>query len=154
EYLKKIYNVVKSYGDDRLMQFWADYVLANRGMILLLPKDVVPLVWGYGDGYPFEAGSCFNGWNIHWYVCPGTNSWSSFGGRTWDAVLNLAQAACKGKENKASGFLITDWGDNGHHQPLCVSYPGFFLGASLSWKALQQEEIDKIDIPHLLDLHV
>lgn len=154
EYLKKIYDLVKSYGADRLMQFWADFVLSNQGMICLLPKDVIPLVWGYGDGYPFESGKCFNDWNIKWYVCPGTSAWSSFGGRTRDSVRNLTQAAFKGKENKAAGFLITDWGDNGHHQPLSISYLGFLLGASLSWKAMPQEEVANIDLPRLLDLHV
>jgi hexosaminidase len=31
--------------------------------------------------------------------------------------------------------LNTDWGDNGHLQPLSVSYIGFLAGAAMSWKA-------------------
>jgi hypothetical protein len=33
----------------------------------------------------------------------------------------------------AVGYLITDWGDLGHFQPLPVSYPGLHLGAALAW---------------------
>ena len=29
---------------------------------------------------------------------------------------------------------MTDWGDYGHTQPLCLSYPGIVTGAGFSWR--------------------
>jgi len=42
-------------------------------------------------------------------------------------------AAENGLKHGASGYLITDWGDNGHWQPLPVSYLGFAAGAAYAW---------------------
>ncbi|MFO1530676.1 MAG: glycoside hydrolase family 20 zincin-like fold domain-containing protein [Kiritimatiellia bacterium] len=38
-----------------------------------------------------------------------------------------------GRDAGACGFLVTDWGDNGHHQPLPVSFLPFAAGACLAW---------------------
>jgi hypothetical protein len=72
---------------------------------------------------------------IPFYVCPGTSSWNTVVGRTDNAVANLVSAAHHGRENGAVGYLITDWGDNGHWQTLPVSYLGFMAGAGLAWNA-------------------
>jgi len=72
---------------------------------------------------------------IPFYVCPGTSSWNTVVGRTDNAVANLVSAAHHGRENGAVGYLVTDWGDNGHWQTLPVSYLGFMAGAGLAWNA-------------------
>src|SRR5262249_44090337 len=68
-------------------------------------------------------------------VCPGTSSWQSIAGRTHNMIANVRSAARHGKAGGASGYLITDWGDRGHLQPLCVSYPGILAGAAHAWNA-------------------
>ena len=73
--------------------------------------------------------------NVPFYVCPGTSSWNSLTGRLDNATKNLYEAASAGANHQATGYLVTDWGDHGHHQTLPVSYPGFVLGASASWNA-------------------
>jgi hypothetical protein len=35
--------------------------------------------------------------------------------------------------NQAKGYLITDWGDNGHWQTLPISFLGLAMGAAYSW---------------------
>src|SRR6185503_15568056 len=57
----------------------------------------------------------------------------SFAGRADNALRNLALAAVAGREAGARGYLITDWGDFGHLQPLSVSYLGFLAGAGFAW---------------------
>src|SRR6185503_14627607 len=57
----------------------------------------------------------------------------SFAGRADNALRNLALAAVAGREAGARGYLITDWGDFGHLQPLPVSYLGFLAGAGFAW---------------------
>ena len=48
-------------------------------------------------------------------------------------LANLRSAAEAGLASGAQGFLITDWGDQGHWQYLPASYVGLLAGASLSW---------------------
>ena len=60
---------------------------------------------------------------VPFWVCPGTSSWNSLIGRLDNARGNLLDAAQVGLARGASGYLITDWGDNGHMQPPSVSWP-------------------------------
>jgi hypothetical protein len=84
-------------------------------------------------------------------VCPGTSSWNSLAGRTHNAILNLAAAAREGSAAGAAGMLVTDWGDNGHLQPLPVSYLGLLLGAGFAWNVGVARQPMDLDVPALLD---
>jgi len=83
-------------------------------------------------------------------VCPGTSSWNSFAGRTENCLENLRAAARAGMAHGATGFLNTDWGDNGHWQFLPVSYLGLAAGAAVSWHHAGRET----DYTRELDAHV
>jgi len=52
---------------------------------------------------------------------------------TDNTLANLASAAQNGLKHGAVGYLITDWGDNGHLQYLPISYLGLAAGAAMSW---------------------
>lgn len=132
DFLLKIYREVKSRG--RVMQFWGDIIMAYPELVRQIPRDAIALEWGYEADHPFdEHAAKFAASGIPFYVCPGTASWNSIGGRTQTALQNLQNAAVNGLKHGAVGYLITDWGDNGHWQPLPVSYPGFVYGAALAW---------------------
>ncbi|MCX7670796.1 MAG: glycoside hydrolase, partial [Anaerolineae bacterium] len=99
-----------------------------------LPRDAIALEWGYQPDHPFhEHGARFAASGVPFYVCPGTGTWNTVAGRTNSALENLRNAAVNGLGHGAVGYLITDWGDAGHWQPLPVSYLGFAWGAALSW---------------------
>ncbi|MEI6148968.1 MAG: glycoside hydrolase, partial [bacterium] len=70
------------------------------------------------------------------------SSWNSISGRTENCLGNLRNAAENGLRHGAAGFLMTDWGDNGHWQYLPVSYPGFAVGAGLSWCVRANRAVD------------
>jgi hypothetical protein len=92
------------------------------------------LEWGYEANHSFDNhGEKFAQARLPFYVCPGTSSWNSIAGRTDNCIENLANAAINGLSHGAIGYLITDWGDNGHWQVLTVSYLGFAVGAAFSW---------------------
>jgi hypothetical protein len=116
------------------MQFWGDIIVQHPELVSELPNEIIALEWGYEDYQP-QAENCaqFAAAGIPFYVCPGTSSWNSIGGRTKNAIGNLRTAAINGKEFGAIGYLITDWGDNGHWQVLPVSYIGYSAGAAFSW---------------------
>jgi hexosaminidase len=134
------------------MQFWGDIILHYPQLIGELPKDSIAMVWGYEGNHPFSS-ECrkFAASGIPFYVCPGVSSWGSISGRTDNAMANMRNAAVNGLANGTIGYLNTDWGDDGHWQPLPVSYPGYAYGAAVSW-ALESNR--DIDIVRALDLFV
>ncbi len=134
DFLLKIYESVKSRG--KTMQFWGDIIIKHPELISELPKDAIALEWGYEADHPFEEHAAqFGESGIEFYVCPGTSSWNTLVGRTDNAVTNIMNAARNGHSRGAVGLLNTDWGDNGHWQPLSVSYLGFMAGAMCAWNS-------------------
>jgi hypothetical protein len=137
---------------DRRLQVWGDYLAEHPELLAQVPADVAVLEWGYEADHPFaercrslaEAGREF-------YVCPGTSSWNSLAGRTSNALANLRAAAVAGGEAGAAGYLVCDWGDNGHLQPPPVSDLGFLLGAGFAWNAASARE--EAEVAALLDAH-
>lgn len=149
EFLLKIHDLVTRHG--RTMHFWGDIILQHPELIPELPRDAVALAWGYEADHPFaQEGAKFAASGIPFYVCPGTSSWNAIAGRTDNCLANLRNAAANGLKHGAIGFLNTDWGDNGHWQPLCISYLGFAAGAALSW-AYEANLAE--DIRAALDVH-
>jgi hexosaminidase len=156
DFLRQIHHEVSARG--KTMMFWGDIILKYPKLIPELASFVVPpscglrgksseppeggttniiaLNWGYEANHPFEKeAALFAKAKIPFYVCPGTSSWQTLIGRNDNAFANLRAAARAGRKHGALGYLITDWGDGGHPQPLAVSYLPFLAGASLSWCA-------------------
>ncbi|MBW2734520.1 MAG: family 20 glycosylhydrolase [Deltaproteobacteria bacterium] len=142
-YLERVHALVAARG--HRMQFWADGVQSSPDAIAGLPADTTALVWGYAADHDFQSVSArFATAKQPFYVCPGTSSWNSLLGRNTVALSNLQRAAAAAAEHRAAGMLITDWGDNGHLQPLPSSFFGLTAGAALAWAprtSLQREEV-------------
>ncbi len=131
-FIKKLEKEVSSRG--KRMQFWGDIVLNHPELIDDIPKNLIALNWGYEADHPFEKETGeFAEAGIEFYVCAGTSAWNSIAGRWDNAVGNIRSAADNGVKNGASGFMITEWGDNGHLQQFPVAVPGFMAGASAAW---------------------
>jgi len=149
DFLLKIHQLVQK--QNRKMQFWGDIILHHPELISELPKDITAMVWGYEANHPFsELCPKFAASGVPFYVCPGTSSWNSIAGRTENAIQNLRNAAENGLAYGAIGYLNTDWGDNGHWQPLPVSYLGYAYGAAVSWAGQSNQNCD---LHKALDLH-
>jgi hexosaminidase len=141
DFLFKLYHEVNKRGFR--MQFWGDIIISHPELVTELPKDAIALEWGYEADHPFaEHGEKFSQAGISFYVCPGTSSWNSLAGRTDNCLMNLSNAAQNGMKYGAKGYLITDWGDNGHWQVLPVSFLGFAAGAAYSWRYAANHNLD------------
>jgi hypothetical protein len=141
DFLRQVNDLVRSHG--RTMMFWGDIIVQKPELIDRLPRDVIAMEWGYDADHPFERDTkLFADAGVPFYVCPGTSSWNSFAGRTDNTLANLRSAAEHGHRNGAIGYLITDWGDNGHPQFLPVSYLGFAAGAAFSWCLESNRDLD------------
>lgn len=152
EYLLRLHAEVARR--ERKMQFWGDIIVKYPELVPELPKDITAMLWGYEGG---EAAA--RTWEqdcalvsqsgVPFYVCPGTSSWNSLTGRSDNCIDNCRIAAENGLKHGAVGFLNTDWGDNGHWQPLSISYLGFAYGAGVAWAFEANREID---LPRALNL--
>lgn len=128
---------------EHTMQFWGDIIVKYPDLVPELPRDMIALEWGYEADHAFDAhGDIFARSGIPFYVCPGTSSWNSIAGRTVNMVGNMRNAAENGLKHGATGYLITDWGDNGHWQPLPASFMGFAYGAALGWHYESNRDLD------------
>ena len=121
---------------DHEMLVWGDIVALHPELAPRLPPGVTVCDWGYEANHPFaercrtlaDAGRPF-------WVCPGTSSWDSLLGRWTNSRENCLAAAAEGLTHGAAGYLVTDWGDNGHLQPLPVSLPGLAAAAAAAWNS-------------------
>jgi hexosaminidase len=161
DFLRKIHREVSKRG--KRMMFWGDIILKYPKLIPELASFGVPpsggprgksseppeggtpsilaLNWGYEANHPFgREAALFEKSKIPFYVCPGTSTWTTLIGRHDNAFANLRRAAKAGRKHGALGYLITDWGDGGHPQPLAVSYLPYLFGASVSWCAASFDE--------------
>jgi hypothetical protein len=153
DFLKEIHETVGRRGFT--MQFWGDIIIKRPELIPELPKDAIAMEWGYEHDHPFaENVAKFAAAGLRFYVCPGTSSWNTIAGRTENALLNIASAVKHGAQHGALGVLNTDWGDNGHLQPLCASYIGFLAGAAMSWKAEDAQAPLELPVAEWLDSYV
>ncbi len=150
DFVRKVHDLVSARG--RKMLCWGDVILHYPELIRELPADAVALTWGYEADHPFEKEcSAFEKSGLEYYVCAGTSAWNSLGGRWENARSNLENAAAQGLSHGAAGFLITEWGDNGHMQQYPISLPGYLYGAALSWSVAESRGLPVADA---LSLHV
>lgn len=140
EFVKSIADrVADRYG--KRCQFWADIVLQDPEWLKLLRPDMIALNWGYEADHPFETEcAALAEAGLEFHVCPGTSSWRSFVGRTDNMLENIANATREGLKNGANGFLLTDWGDCGHHQPWEVTRPALAWAATCAWSGTAAEQ--------------
>ena len=141
DFVLKVADFVRQKG--KRPMFWGDIVLRHPELIERLPKDMIALDWGYEGNHPFEKEcAAFAASGLDFYVCPGTSSWRSLAGRVENMRENLEAAALAGLKYKAKGYLVTDWGDGGHWQPLAASLPGLILGGAFACDGRKAAKID------------
>ncbi len=168
-YLDHLLRLMRAlHGDGREVLFWGDILRSHPELVPELPReDSVALAWHYeapmelaaipestrpllqSFGITAETLRGFSGQvpafanaEFPYWVCPGTSSWNSLVGRWSNARTNLLDAAEVGLARGAEGYLITDWGDNGHLQPLSVSFAPLVYGGALAWGLARNRELD------------
>jgi hypothetical protein len=151
-FLEQVHALVRGYG--RTMQFWGDIIIERPDLVPRLPAEgIIALEWGYEPDHPFDQHlEILQNARVPFYVCPGTGSWNSLVGRLPETLVNIQCAARSGRHHGAEGILVTDWGDNGHLQPLSSSLAGLLAGAAAAWNV--DRCISEADVAELLGTHV
>ena len=132
EFVAKICAVVRRHG--KRPAFWGDIALEHPEALAAIPADALCLAWGYEQDSDFArwcAQLCGVGREV--WVCPGTSTWCSFTGRTWDRQGNLLAAARDGLAGGATGFLATVWGDYGYRQQWPLDLHGLAEAMHRAW---------------------
>ncbi|MEM9034513.1 MAG: hypothetical protein AAGD18_07970 [Actinomycetota bacterium] len=143
------------------VMIWGDQFRRDPAAVEDLPDGVVVVPWNYeapGNGWAAslpestvealglpdgdERGAIAHVEAVAssgrpFWVAAGTGTWTTLIGRNANAAANLADTAAVGAELGADGFLVCDWGDLGHHQPLAVSLPSLVRGAAAAWSGEQ-----------------
>lgn len=132
EFVGRVAAVARRLG--KRPMFWADIALSHPESIREIPDDMIALAWGYEPDADWERWcSDLRAAGREVWVCPGTSSWRSITGRTTERRANLAGAAREGLAHGASGYLVTDWGDSGHHQQWPVALVALAEAADAAW---------------------
>ena len=168
-YLEHLHRLLEPLVDEgRTVLFWGDLMRRDPALAAALPDGAVPVIWHYDPpaddpgllgrlpapvladlGLPdgFHRGleahlpAVVAAGRTHW-VAPGTSSWNSLVGRWDDARANVLDAAAAARASGAAGLLLTDWGDNGHLQPLVVSLLPIVVAAGAAWCSATNAEVD------------
>lgn len=113
---------------------WGDVLARHPEILPEFPKNLTVIDWGYDYKHDFDLrASRLHQQNLTFMLAPGTSSWCSFAYRHRDMIGSTNQAVQALKTHEGQGLLMTDWGDYGHPQPLCFSYPGLAYAASETW---------------------
>ncbi len=165
--------------DGYQVQVWADVLRRHPDQARRLGKGVVPVAWCYEAPRPAEAApdvppamatvlhelgidlDVTGGFaanvaplaeaGIDFWVAPGTSSWNSLLGRTTNAYANQRDAVDVALSHGAGGYLLTDWGDNGHHHPPSISFGPLVHGGAVAWCVDANRDLD---VAAVLDHHV
>ena len=141
EFLKQVADLARKHG--KRPMFWGDVILKHPELVPELPKDLIALDWGYEGNHPFmEQAEKFKAAGLDFYVCTGTSSWNSLAGRVENMRENMIAAEQAGRMHGAKGFMVTDWGDGGHWQPLAASLPGLVFGGLLATEGAHAAKMD------------
>ncbi len=147
---KKMHQLAALHG--KTMMMWGDVVVKYPSLLKELPEDIIILDWGYEGEFPVERHARLlqeNG--RRFYLCPGTNAWSSYTGMTDNMLTCIKRAVRAANTCGAEGVMLTDWGDGGHLQYLPVSYAPLVYAAALMWK---DDEVTEELLSRALDLFV
>ena len=133
EYLNKVCDLVTNKYHKTPM-FFDDIVFKHPEELANIPKNAVVMQWGYEAEQQFDR-NCrlIKEHGLRFFVCPGTSMWGSITGRMNNAVINICTAAECGNYYGAEGFLLTEWGDDGHPQFPANTYFPLVYGAYVSW---------------------
>ncbi|MCC7390323.1 MAG: family 20 glycosylhydrolase [Phycisphaerales bacterium] len=140
DFLDQVFDAVRTH--HKRPMFWADVALNHPDHIHRIAGDAIALAWGY------EADTDFDRWcNIlcsagkTTWVCPGTSSWRSITGRTSVRRANCKNAADAAAKHNLPGYLITDWGDAGHHQTWPIALLAIAEAADMAWNAGREPQV-------------
>lgn len=156
--------------------FWADIFAEHPELMGRVPDGAIPIVWQYDapslaaaviDGadeqlrqhwrdIEFDVEATRHGARgraAHliaagqpFWVAPGISTWQSFTGRLDNAVENLVDVARLARETGSPGYITTQWGDHGMHDPPAVAFLPLLVSGAVAWGLDANADLDLADV--------
>lgn len=131
EHVKRLHRLVTGRGKQMLM--WADMFWHYPELVGELPDDILLLDWWYEAKERYDTVDVLKNADRRFYVCAATSSWSTLYPRMENSISNILGFVRAGVGAGAEGMIVSDWGDNGHFQPLSNSWYAYLLSADAGW---------------------
>jgi len=147
-YLNELCKFVKEQG--KTVMFWGDIIRNHMELASQLPDDAICLVWEYHYPVREERYKANLTSSMKNYLCPWISSAGNFipnyhSENGYPAFENMLAMANIKKEYEVEGFLVTDWGDDGHTCPPELRYPLLAYGGAVSWNMDGNKNIEEFD---------
>ncbi|HEV2617879.1 MAG TPA: family 20 glycosylhydrolase [Candidatus Acidoferrales bacterium] len=132
EHIAKLDAMLKPYHKQTM--FWADIAEKFPQLLPTLPKDIIAVVWTYGNKDSYDARlQPFRDAGLPLFVSPGISNWRHVYPDFNGAYLNIRNLTRDGQKFGALGMLNTDWKDWGEALG-GMDWPGFVFGAACAWQ--------------------
>lgn len=138
EHIKRVIEIAERQGAEKVMM-WGDGVVKYPELQEQLPDDVILIDWNYNPQSEYPSLNAFHEGRHEFWAAAGVSTWNSIFPRVYNMYQNIIVYSSQAKEMGAEGFMLTDWGDYGHCQPLGLSLYGYLLGGC---QAFHAERID------------
>jgi len=132
DHIAKLDEMLKPYHKQTM--FWADIAEKFPQLLPTLPKDLIAVIWTYGNKDSYDARLApFRNAGLQIFVSPGISNWRRLYPEFDGAYLNIRNLTRDGQKFGALGMLNTEWKDWG--APLSgMDWPGFVFGAACAWQ--------------------
>lgn len=143
-HINRVIELARRHGAEKIL-LWGDITNKYPQLRSKLPDNTVIIDWNYNAQHTFPSLDIFAQSDAEFWAAGGVSTWNSIFPRVYNSYINLiaySKAAC---ERSAQGFLVTDWGDYGHMQPLGLSLYGYMIGAQQAYQptVCDDKEIEK-----------
>lgn len=133
-HIQRVVEIARRHGAEKILM-WGDFAVRYPELITRLPENTVVLDWNYNPLPQFPTLEAFRKAGVPFWAAGGVSTWNSIFPRVYNSFTNLVGLSCEACDSGASGFLVTDWGDYGHPQPLELSLYGYIIGAEQAFCA-------------------
>jgi hexosaminidase len=132
EHIAKLDGMLKPYHKQTM--FWADIAEHFPQLLPTLPKDIIAVVWTYGNADSYdERLRPFRAAGLPIVVSPGISNWRRVYPDFNGAYLNIRNLTRDGQKFSALGMLNTEWKDWGEELG-GMDWPGLVFGAACAWQ--------------------
>ena len=135
EWLNKLSDLCRDkYG--KTVMFWDDMIIHHPKCLSMMPKDAVPVEWGYetiSTQLIVENCAALEKCVDKFYVAPSDCTCFGLTGR-WDVTENNIRTMAEvGEKHGAFGYLLTHWGDPDHPHNMVWGYLQVVLAGQYCW---------------------
>lgn len=128
KHIKRVAAIAEKYGAKEII-IWGDVALKYKDYLNSLPQNIIVTDWNYNPLTEFRSLNVLKEYQGTFWTAGGVSTWNSLFPRVYNSYVNLINYSTQSLKAGAKGFLVTDWGDYGHFQPLGLSLYGYMIGA-------------------------